>query len=75
MNMPRACANSTWEMEGLTTKMTSLYNGFQILNRWEHMKRIKLILLAIFIVLVSGCGNYPTAGLTPDGFDPPYDYY
>ncbi len=39
------------------------------------MKRIKLILLLIFFVLVAGCGNYPTATLTPDGFDPPYDYY
>lgn len=39
------------------------------------MKHIKLILLSIFVVVVSGCGNNPTATLTPDGFDPPYDYY
>jgi hypothetical protein len=39
------------------------------------MKHIKLILLLIFFVMVTGCGNNPTAKLTPDGFDPPYDYY
>ena len=39
------------------------------------MKRIKLIFLSILFVLQAGCGNNPTATLTPDGFDPPYNYY
>lgn len=26
-------------------------------------------------LVVAGCGNNPTPEYTPDGFDPPYNYY
>jgi hypothetical protein len=36
------------------------------------LKRLSAVIAAMMIM---GCGNVPEAHRTPDGFDPPYNYY
>jgi hypothetical protein len=45
-------------------------------KKLRFFKWIGNVLLTLTMaVLVAGCGNNPTPQYTPDGFDPPYNYY
>lgn len=39
------------------------------------MKPWKWLSLLVLVVSFAGCGLNPPVERTPDGFDPPYDYY
>jgi hypothetical protein len=39
------------------------------------VKHLKWMIICILALSAAGCGNQPKPDYTPDGFDPPYDYY
>lgn len=41
----------------------------------KYIRRLGVLLLVIGVVGVAGCGLNPKAERTPDGFNPPYNYY
>jgi len=62
----------------LQTVRAKLYNGSPSRNaRFQEiaLSFVRLIAALLLAILLSGCQTGPPVVRTPDGFDPPYNYY